>query len=243
MFRVSATTNAADLERRLNNAFARQVPFATALALTRTAQKIREAEKAEMQSAFDRPTPFTLNAFQVVPANKETLAAEVRYKDTPLWTRKHFLEVQEAGGLRGQKGMEKRLMFGLPVPFPVWGIVPVFRGRFGGAQADRYGNWATSERNRVLSQLQVQGDAFANSTPRSLRRQSNRYFVPKHGLPPGIYKRGPNSDIPILIARIIDGPPRYTPRFDFYGTASRTFAAVYDAEFEVAIQRALDTAR
>ena len=50
-FRVSATSNADDLERRLNNVFARQIPFATALGLTRTAQTLAtRAMRADIRS-------------------------------------------------------------------------------------------------------------------------------------------------------------------------------------------------
>lgn len=240
MFRVSATTNAADLERRLNNAFARQVPFATALALTRTAQKIREAEKAEMQSVFDRPTPFTLNAFQVVPANKDTLAAEVRYKDTPPWTRKHFLEVQVEGGPRPSKGFERRLQFAVP---EVAGFAAVIPART--AQKDAFGNWSAGERNRVLSALQAQGDWTANTTDRSRARNRRRaeYLVGKVGRNTGVFRRYPGADDLDMILIFVRSAPTYTPRFDFYGTASRTFAAIYNAELDIAIQKALDTAR
>ena len=43
----------------LNRVQRKQVPFATALALTRTAQDVAKAETAQISKKLDRPTPFT----------------------------------------------------------------------------------------------------------------------------------------------------------------------------------------
>lgn len=239
---ISATSNAADLERRLNNAFARQMPFATALALTRTAQKIREAERVEMQRAFDRPTPYTLNAFQVVPATKASQVAEVKYKDGPLYASKHFLEVQVEGGSRGKTGLERRLQFDLQRVGAFDALIPTRA-----AAKDRYGNWSAGERNRVLSALSAQLDPYANTTDRSNRRNKSR---PIYGLRMvgkannwAITRRSPAQPDSIAIALFVRKRPTYTPRFDFYEVGARTFNATYPVEFEIAMQKALDTAR
>lgn len=54
-----------------------QVPFATARALTEVARQVAAAEQKALSQTFDRPTPFTLNAFGVVPATKASLTAKV----------------------------------------------------------------------------------------------------------------------------------------------------------------------
>lgn len=238
--KISATTNAADLERRLNNAFARQLPFATALGLTRTAIKIREAEKAEMQRVFDRPTRFTLNAFEVIPATKETQVAEVRYKGTPPYGGRHFLEPQVEGGPRRMKGMERRLKFAVPEFGAFSAAIPARK-----AQRDAYGNWSAGERNRVLSALQAQGDAAANTTDRSMRRNRGRaqYFLGTVGRATGVFRRQPGTDQMHLVLLFVRKRPSYTARFDFDGVGIKTFNAVYPAEFEAAMERALATAR
>ena len=59
----------------------RQVPFATALALTRTAEAAKVSVQQEMASVFDRPTSFALNALRVLPATKSRLEAQVFLKD------------------------------------------------------------------------------------------------------------------------------------------------------------------
>jgi hypothetical protein len=68
--------------KRLLDAQQRQMPFAVALALTRTAQDVKRAEQAEMRGVFDRPTPFTLNSLFTKPATKQSLEARVWVKDT-----------------------------------------------------------------------------------------------------------------------------------------------------------------
>lgn len=97
---ISATTNADDLKRRLNNTFARQLPFATARALTATAHDMRKAERGHMARIFDRPTNWTLNAFEVVPAQRKdpVPTAEVRFKYTG--SRVHYLQRHIEGGPR-----------------------------------------------------------------------------------------------------------------------------------------------
>jgi hypothetical protein len=59
----------------------RQIPFAAAGTLTDVAKAIAAAERGQMAKSFDRPTPFTLNAWGVIPARKSSLRAVVFAKD------------------------------------------------------------------------------------------------------------------------------------------------------------------
>lgn len=234
---ITASTNADDLTRRLNNAFARQVPFATANALNAVAWRIRDNERGEMARAFDRPTPFTMNAFEIVPARKDKQIAEVRTK--AVLSGKHYLHTQVTGGPRPQTTLEKRFMFGLATDFPIWGIIPATGGGFNGAILDQYGNWSPGQRQRVLSALRIQGDPTNNARP----GKRSGYFVATKGLAPGVYYRRTPGGIPIRILKFLAWAPVYTPRFDFEGVAQRTFAQAWRPAFEGAMQRALDTAR
>ncbi|SER86124.1 hypothetical protein SAMN04244573_04468, partial [Azotobacter beijerinckii] len=69
MFSINAKgfKASADRLRRIE----RQMPFATALALTRTAQLAKEAIEQDMRSVFDRPTRWTLNSLRLIPARKD----------------------------------------------------------------------------------------------------------------------------------------------------------------------------
>ena len=58
-----------------------QIPFASALALTKLAQGVAEAERAQTKETFAHPTPFTQNAFRVTAATKGNPVAWVAAKD------------------------------------------------------------------------------------------------------------------------------------------------------------------
>lgn len=240
---MAITTNAAELNQRLSNIVARQLPYATARALTATAHQVRDAVKADMQAKFDRPTPFTMNAWQVVPARKDKLTAEVKLKDQiGAMSPNHYLETQVHGGIRPAKPMEQTLAYRLPVPYPVAAVVP---GE--GAQLNAYGNWSQGQRQRVLSALQAQRDPLANAARRGKvrRDRATTYFVPTsnrgEGLPPGIYaRRGKQL---LHIATILSSLPAYMPRLDFYGEARRTAEAKLPDNLARALEQALATAR
>lgn len=70
--------------RELSNqlqAIKKQIPFATAQALTSVARQIQEAEKLQMQKVLQSPTPFTVNAVGSVGARKDSLVAKVFVRD------------------------------------------------------------------------------------------------------------------------------------------------------------------
>lgn len=71
--------------------YEKQIPFATAVALTRAAQEGAKQMRDEMQSKFDRPTRYTKNAVFTGPANKKNLTASFGIKDAAL--------IQKSGGL------------------------------------------------------------------------------------------------------------------------------------------------
>jgi len=235
--RISVDTNAVEVERRLNNLMARQIPFATSLALTATAHQIREAQKVEMRAVFDRPTPFTMNAFQVVPARKDNLFAEVRYKDS-IGQRSpgHYLETQVQGGGRPMKAYEARI--GSRGSHSFAAVIPTRK-----AKLDRYGNWSAGERQRVLSALQVQSDFLSNETAASRKRNPKRatYYIGTRGNMAGVFRNQNGQDALILI--FAKSAPSYTKRFDFHGVGKMAFNLNWQANFDVAMERALATAR
>jgi hypothetical protein len=77
----------------------KQLPFAAALALTRTAQHGRDKVVGNMPSVFDRPTPFTMNAVSIETAKKSRLEARIFVKDI----QSEYLRLQEEGGTRQPK--------------------------------------------------------------------------------------------------------------------------------------------
>ncbi len=74
---------------------AKQVAYATAVALTRTGQDLRSAIPAALDEALDKPTEFTKRGTYLVPARKDNLAAEIGFR--PIQAR--YMRYQIEGGI------------------------------------------------------------------------------------------------------------------------------------------------
>lgn len=183
---------------------------AVSWALNDTAQDVLSHIQERMGSVFDRPTPFTKSAFMVWRSTPQTLEAAVQ--ERPSVGARHYLKVQEHGGPRGRTGFESLLSQRLAFGGDIRSVIPADNARL-----DAYGNWSRAERNQVLSALQAQGDARANTTERSKRRNRKRatYFVPKSGLTPAIYKRTADGQIGI-VAVLSPAVPVYQQRLGFF---------------------------
>lgn len=232
--------------RQLSN-MPRQIPFALASALTASAQKVREAEKAEMQAVFDRPTRFTLNSLFVDRATKTRPMAIVYFKQ-PRSGGKHYLLPQVYGGVRPQKRFEKRLENAGLLPRG-WVTRP---GK--GARLDSSGNMSRGQINQVLSVLQAQGDSYSNTTKRSAKRarkprgffastQQGRAQARNGGqLPLGVWERvGGGAQVRNILFFVPSAT--YRKRFRFHEVALRTHAAHFPALLQVAINKAVETAK
>lgn len=265
-----AASNAAAVARNISEAGRSQIPFATAVALTRTAQRIKEAEVAALPRVFDRPTPYTMNSLYTKAATKRQLEAEVWFKDrratskgTPATA---YLIPNVHGGDRSRKRMEVALQRVGLLPA---GMIAV-PGE--GATLDAYGNMSRGQIVQILSWLQAFGEQGyrANSTASTRARiakgsvkrgvRGTEYFAsrgPGHWfgargwkqgraqhLPAGVYRRtkfGFGQSIkPVLM---FVRAPVYRPRFDFYGIADRVFARHYRREFRVAFDESMRTRR
>lgn len=86
--------NLNDLSRQLES-IKRQIPFATARALTSVARQISDAQKTAMQRRLDNPTPFTVNSVRAAGATKNNLVARVYVMDTAA----AYLTPFETGGV------------------------------------------------------------------------------------------------------------------------------------------------
>lgn len=235
-----------------------QVPFATAVALTRTARDVREVERKSMPTVFDRPVPYTLNSLYVKPATKQDLTARVWVKDdragsgTPA-TR--YLVPEIEGGRRGMKGFERLLQRAGALPAG-WAAVPG-----AGADIDQHGNMRRGQITQILSYLRAFGEQgySANITDRKKARMARgtkakrgvSYFV-SHGklrdqtrhLPAGVWRRTSFGQAGTALTPILVFVPRaqYRRRWDFYGIAEREIARQFPVHFTTAFQQAVATA-
>lgn len=221
------------------NRIEKQVPFATALALTRTAQLAKTAIEGEMASVFDRPTRWTLNSLRLFPAKKTKLEAKVWMKNeadksiAPTVTMQPQIEGGGRRKKRGEKGLEAR------------GILP--KGKYAmpgkGAKLNAYGNMSGGQMQKILSGLGAQFDKYQNSTD-SKRSAANKraFFVMGRGdNAVGIAQRTGKRTIKLLLAFV--RRPSYSKRLDFYGLGNKVIEQHLAREMREAMERAIRTAR
>lgn len=73
-----------------------QLPFAAANALTAAAREVAKGQTDALDTALDKPTPFTKRAFGAIPARKNNLEAMIFAKDIQA----AYLKLPETGGTR-----------------------------------------------------------------------------------------------------------------------------------------------
>lgn len=256
---VSTLAEGADFFAKLE----RQVPYATSLALNRTAKAIQDAIAADIQRVFDRPTPYTQRALRTQRATRDNLVARVDFKDgagkgTPA---DKFLGPQVFGGSRRQKRSERALdRIGLPRGYVVPGAA---------ADMDAYGNMSRGQIVRVLSYLQAFGEQGyrANSTARSRARAAKIkkgadgyrringvvYFISRgkgsmsgdreQVLPAGVWRKTGIHGVDVKPVLLAVDAPTYTPLLPFYETAEEVYGAHFESEYALALDQALATAR
>lgn len=91
--------NLTDLANQLRT-IRKQIPFATAQALTSTARKIENAQKVALQRNLESPTPFTVKSIKSRGARKSDLRAKVFVMKTAAT----YLESFEEGGIHKLNG-------------------------------------------------------------------------------------------------------------------------------------------
>lgn len=253
MFTLTVKSNLGQFQKEFAAAVEKQVRFATAVALTRTAQKVKEAEIAEMAAVFQNPTPYTLNSLYMKPATKANLKASVwlKYDSSKGTPAEKYLLPQIMGGQRRLKRFEVALNRIGVLPSGM-AIVPS-----NAVELDSYGNVPRGLIVRILSYFQAFGEQgySANMSDAKRKRMAKgtkkstgtAYFSlqrPRGKLPPGIYQRfhfAHGSAIrPVFI---FVRTPSYSRIFDFYGVAERIARATYPGEFQRAFAQAMATAR
>lgn len=224
-----------------------QLPFAAALALTGTAQDVKAGIVDEMRAVFDRPTRWTLNGVFIEPATKDRMVARVWLKDkdparggAPA---AEYLAPHIYGGPRNYKGTEKMLYRRGALASGRY-VVP---GK--NLKLDAHGNIGRGRLTKILSgagMFTEEGyDANATDSARSLKKgHGKRYFLIKKGNRPlGIAERTSKGKDGMRMVLAFTGKPSYSKRLDFFGVAERIAEDQLPIRFELALARALATAR
>jgi hypothetical protein len=254
MISISIKADTEDLRRKLNNLVNSQLPYATSVALNETAKTLKIYNEALMRKAFENPTPYTMNAFYVQYASKKNLIARLRRKDKAVG--KHYLEVQDTGGKRPNKGFENNFKRRLPYEGIIDYITPTDE-----APRNKYGNMSQGFLMKVMSQLQVQTDRNMNTgydkkTKSGRRSRAGRYFVPRPDHPlsqrggPGVYetkqdplkKKRQGSRVKKVL-NFVQAQPQYKKRTDFDNNMRRAANRLLPKKMRVGFSRAMSTAK
>lgn len=238
-----------------------QLPFAAALALTRTAQVVAGRIREEMEVVFDRPTPATLNSLYIQPATKQRMEARVWIKDgrsvsaggrvvgqAGAWGKgraaSKWLTPQIYGGPRSEKGIESMLLR-KGVLKPGQYIVPGEK-----MNLDAYGNLDRGLLNKVLSGAGLFTEegytANASDSDRSKKKgNAKRYFVmhDTNRQPFAIAERTGKGRAGLRIVMAFARQPTYSRTLNFFEIAEQVAEEALPIEFEKAMAQALATRR
>jgi len=229
----------------------RQFPVAVAKALTFTAERVKSRLITEMQTVFDRPTPYTLKSLFLKTAYQNDLTSAVYMKETGYGTLHasavNWLAPEIFGGDRKRKRFERALLF-----HGIMNTQKAYAMPGANAEIDSYGNMSRGQINRMLSYFQAAertaGSSHNTSKKKKLAMAKGTrsslgitYFAIKSQrghLAPGIYSKVAGRIKPVLI---FTKKPSYKPRFHFYKVGEeavhKEWPAIIHERIEKEIQR------
>lgn len=240
---VKIKTDALDVARSFDKRYRKNKRFATAVALTKTAKRLKVALSGQMKQVFDRPKPFTTKGIFLKRADKKKLTAVVGLKTLP--GAKNSLSVADilqhhfVGGDRKRKRVELWFQRAGYITSSEY-LVPASAAKF-----DRYGNMSKGQVQQMLSQLRAGPDpqAYASNSARSqaAQRRAGIMFWSRGGrLPRGVWVRAGLGVKPVML---VVSRASYRKRIDLPKLANKVVRRHFDKEFRVALRNALRTAR
>lgn len=209
----------------------KQVRFATAVALTRTAGAVKDAMPAVMERELDRPTSFTKRGLFVQRATPAKLMATVGVMDRQA----SYLKYQIVGGTRTPTAR------GIKLP--------------GNITLNSFGNIPKGLIDKLKQSAQdgTLGRGIAGRLGLKNRRKGAAPIELFYGKPTGrgwekapmgIWRRVPGSPgklVPVIVFE--DTPAKYKPRFRFARAAEEVVRREWDRQFAQAFAEAMRTAR
>lgn len=244
MINVTIKTSITDALKFLNDVERRQIPFATAKALTLTAKKVEKETYQEMQKRFDRPTPMTMRSLRTKPATKRDLTSKVYLKGVELGGKNpnsmfEIIGHQFDGGTRNRKRIEQL--------FASRGLISSNEYLVPGSSArlDRYGNISRGQLQQIVSQIGISRDAAQNATKSSrskfkVKRAGAMFWSRGDRLPRGVWMRQSMFVKPILM---VSRTPHYRQRIDLDRVADGVVRREFQGVFDKTLNEALRSAR
>lgn len=212
-----------------SQAIAKQMPFATTVALNDVAFQARQSLNGATRQYFQGPVKFTQTAFLVEKAKKATLTAYVFANNQQGRNRARYLRYGIQGGQRVAKGFERYFAGAdndgtLP---PGTTLIPTSLVKVTDA-----GNVSLATLRSIskgLSTTNKRGGFFVG-TPRGAGDR-----------PPGIYRRSREQLFPYFIAA--SAAPRYTGRFPIQDIGEKIVQRNFNEMLMAALDKAMATAR
>lgn len=209
-----------DLSKQLQS-LQKQIPYATARALTSVARQIQNAERENLKAKLESPTPFTVNSIGSVGARKDSLTAKVFMRDIAAG----YLDPFEFGGLH------KLNSTALLNPKDI--------------KLNKYGNLT---RNK-LSQLKAKPDTFIGTIDgvngvwkRTKAKKGKRGKKRQKRSANGTRRERIKQRPPKLLIRFGDALPVHD-RIDYMKTAQDLATQLMQVEMSKALNEAMKTAK
>lgn len=240
---ITIKVDTKDATRWLNDVQRKQIPFATSVALNKTARLAQAGIKSEMERVLDRAKPYTLGGTFVSNSTKSNLTAIVGLKDKASSGRAAatYLTPLVAGIPRQQTGWERALQSMGAIPDGMRAVPAA------GAKLDGYGNLNKRQVTEIMGSLRSRLRTFGG---KGKRAHAVGYFVAMPGqpntrhLPSGIYHRVERSGSSVIqpVVIFVDRA-NYQPVLKIALTISSVVAKNFQREFNGALSQALSTAR
>jgi len=233
--------NIPQVQRELGWIARDQVPFATAVAMTRSGKAIERTLRESLASVFDKPTPYITRGTFSTSAKKDKLTITIGMRDQStrgaspaLYVREHF-----TGRARGLKPFERALEANGLLPSG-WRAMP---GE--GMKLDRFGN---PDRNMVREVIGAARSGLSVYSKRKNPMAVGYFVVPPDSparntrhLVAGLYRRlGRDGVIPVFV---YVKQANYQQVLDLPKLAIDKFNQVFPTEFAIALDRAIRTRR
>lgn len=242
---LNISHNIREVERQLSRIAREQIPFATAVAITRTAKLVERSLGDELRGNLDNPSPYITRGTFSTLAKKQNPNAIVGMRDQASRGASPAQYVQEhfTGGTRGLKPFEVALQSIGALPRGMRAVPAE------GMRRDRFGNPAAKDVTEIIGALRRGISVFkgkGKSTvlaswfvrmPNDMRRRAQH-------IEPGIWRRvGPAGRDGLVPVFLFVNEASYSKRFDLRTTATKVVDRVFEGELAKALDQALRTAR
>lgn len=243
---VTIRTDIRPLLRAFDQLRRDQIPFATSVALNKTANDARAALAEAMTTGFVNPTPWALKAVRVKYSTKRDLRALVSIDDASVrgGNPAAVLGHHVLTGARPLKAFERVLQSRGLMPAGLYAVPTT------AAPKDTHGNPPRAFLSGILAVLQGAGGASTSTRAararRRLRRSGIEYFAgrPSPGAPLGIWERRKTGfGQAVRPVFLYVSSTRYGKRLAFWDVVARTVERRFPQHFAEAWQQAIRSAR